>query len=300
GGEGGKILRKDESIRVSRVRAGAHQDSTTAGGAGSAGGTLRFTHPAAPPKFVRRIYEPPKLIDLLDIVAGGNGTGNHRGKGIDPSDGKMTPEYVDARCLGDGQYWPVLWHRMIDGVFMPNGRDGAVQLDSAGHSFDGFPETLGDSWGSIWARSKKVEPNQDDNAWVSQITDVERFMPDGRGVLAFCPNVGLTFDLGAIHRKYSESRPVRFQAAAGLASSDIMPPLADGLVDLWIFVDGRLALKRIGLSRKDGPINLNVDLAPTDRFLTLVATDGGDGISSDWLILGDPVIKLVPAKAEKE
>ncbi|MBN1395109.1 MAG: hypothetical protein JW959_08805, partial [Pirellulales bacterium] len=65
GGEGGKILRKDESIRVSRVRAGTRHES--------AAESVRFTRPANPPKFVRRIEQPPKSIDLLDIVAGGNG-----------------------------------------------------------------------------------------------------------------------------------------------------------------------------------------------------------------------------------
>ncbi|MBN1395040.1 MAG: hypothetical protein JW959_08450 [Pirellulales bacterium] len=55
GGEGGMILRENEMIRVSRVRAGTHQDKTTAGNTGLASGTLRFTHPATPPKFVRQM-----------------------------------------------------------------------------------------------------------------------------------------------------------------------------------------------------------------------------------------------------
>ena len=30
-----------------------------------------------------------------------------------------------------------------------------------------------------------------------------------------------------------------------------------------------------------------------DRFLTLAATDGGDGIHFDWIIFGDPRLEMV-------
>ena len=254
----------------------------------------------AAPKFARRLYEPPKFLDLLDVVAGGNGTGHRRNRGIDPTSGIMTPRYIDARNDGDGRYRPVVWSRMIDGVFIPDGRAGAVQLDSAGHSFDGFPETAGRSWGTIWARAAKVKPDDSVTEWVCQITDVKRFMPEGRGLLAFCPNVGLTFDFDSLHKTYPESRPARFQAIAGIASSSRLPAMADGLIDLWIFVDGRLKYKRIGLSRKDGPLNLIVELGSGDRFLTLVATDGGDGISSDWLVFGDPRLDMTETASEEK
>ena len=41
--------------------------------------------------------------------------------------------------------------------------------------------------------------------------------------------------------------------------------------------------------------NVAVPLAENDRFLTLAATDGGNGIESDSIIFGDPRLELVSA-----
>ncbi|NLF09270.1 MAG: hypothetical protein GX594_15025, partial [Pirellulaceae bacterium] len=277
-----------QSVRVGRV-CETHQEPATSA-------VVRFTQPTEPPQFARRLREPPKFIDLLDIVAGGDGTNGRRGRGISPADGRIMHEYVDARCLWIGQYNPVYAYRMIDGVFMPNGSNGQVQLDSAGHKFDGFPETLGRSWGSIWARAAKNESEQNvEEGWIYSITDLEDFTPDSRGLLAFCPNVGLTFDLEEVRKRYPEARLKGFHAVAGLASSSLSPPMADGRADLWIFVDGHLKYKRIGLARKDGPVEIDIELTDADHFLTLVSTDGGDGIIADWLVFGDPVLRISDA-----
>jgi hypothetical protein len=46
-----------------------------------------------------------------------------------------------------------------------------------------------------------------------------------------------------------------------------------------------------------GMAPLQSRLSETSRFLTLaVATDGGDGISEDWTMFGDPRLELTPAK----
>ena len=57
-----------ESRRRRRAAAGAAQD----------GGHFRVASG-------RRLAEPPKVLDLLDIVAGGDGTGHRRERGIDRS-----------------------------------------------------------------------------------------------------------------------------------------------------------------------------------------------------------------------
>ena len=44
-----------------------------------------------PRLFVRRLAQAPKALDLLDIVAGGNGTGHCRERGIDPTTGMEDP-----------------------------------------------------------------------------------------------------------------------------------------------------------------------------------------------------------------
>ena len=42
---------------------------------------------------------------------------------------------------------------------------------------------------------------------------------------------------------------------------------------------------------------INIPIARNDRFLTLVATDGGNTIAGDWIMFGDPRMELTPAEA---
>jgi hypothetical protein len=43
-------------------------------------------------------------------------------------------------------------------------------------------------------------------------------------------------------------------------------------------------------------MHIDIALAPSDRFLTLAATDGGDSYSCDQIIFGDPQLELVEKK----
>ena len=45
-------------------------------------------------------------------------------------------------------------------------------------------------------------------------------------------------------------------------------------VDIWVLVDGQLRSVRKGLGIGQG-CDIDVDIAPADRFLTLAVTDGG-------------------------
>jgi len=191
---------------------------------------------------------------------------------------------------------------MIDGVFVPDGRAGAVQLDSAGHAFDGFPETAGGTWGSLWARAAEAKPEERVKGWIFDLGPDKQFMPDGRGVLGCHANAGATFDLEAMRAMHSGVRPGRFRAVAGLADTRVtrswVPEAGDGMADLWIFVDGRLMFNRMKLRPTDGTLNLDVELGPSDRFLTLAVTDGGNGMNVDWFVFGDPVLTMVSTESE--
>ncbi len=117
-------------------------------------------------------------------------------------------------------------------------------------------------------------------------------MPEGKGLLALHANAGITFDLAAMRRRYSGSWPVRFRTLAGLADARFRRPNSIGLVSLWVFVDGRLKEKRENVRAADGPQKMDVEIRPEDKFLTLVSTDGGNGMIDDWVIFGDPVLDM--------
>ena len=255
-----------------------------------------------PPRFVRRIHEPPKVLDLLDIVAGGNGSGHRRERGIDPTTGMQDPSFVGNDRGGDRRYWPIAWHKLIDGVFVPDGGAGAVKLDSAGHTY-ALPHTEGRVYGSIWARAADVSVGdnlKNSRFWIYGIGRGGQFMPEGRGLLALCADVGITFDLEAIHQTYPEVVPSRFRAVAGLGDARPLSPTADGMADLWVFVDGRLEFHRANLRPQDGAVNVDVKLGLADRFLTLVSTDSTADKSCDWVVFGDPVLHMRPQNRKED
>ena len=245
------------------------------------------------------MYEPPKYIDLLDVVAGGNGTGKARGCGIDLIVGKRNPEFTSYWKHSYGVYWNTDWSYLIDGTFVPDSRNPSVQLDSAGHSFDGFGDISDVTGGPIWARAAEVTPQQAKHGWIHQIGRCPQFTPAGRGLLAFNPCAGITFDLSAVRRMYKGVKPARFQAVVGMANARQFydDEFGNGLADVWVFVDGVLKFKRLKFRPEDGAIAIDVELGPNDRFLTLVSTDGGNSIARDWVVLGDPALKMIPTES---
>ena len=247
-----------------------------------------------PQGFVRRLVPSSKLVDLLDIVAGGNGAGHRRERGIDPSSGMEDANFLGSLHTTDHKYHPSPYFELIDGVFVPEGSRGPVQLDSAGHKFN-LPGTLGQSAGSIWARAYDVWPESlktDINYWAHCGKFGDDFMPQRRGLLAMHSNVGLTFSLDAIRRAREGRQFNRFRATAGKDKST--------LADLWVFIDGRLAWSALHLTDASGVKQINVPIRPEDRFLTLVSTDGGEQvIGGDWTVFGDPVLEWVASEGEQ-
>jgi hypothetical protein len=274
------ILHENESARAEE-------------GDGAGGPRLVLRGVAVDPRdFVRRMAEAPIAVDLLDIVAGGNGRGHLRDRGIDPTTGmEDLMFYADWRD-GDRQFRPVAGQRLIDGVFVPSGGAGPVQLDSAGHTFDDFRPTRGNIWGSIWSRAARSPIRPEDyqpkhEVWIRTMGPGDEYMPERRGLLALAPNAGLTFDLVAIRKAHPEfAGPLRFRASASLANPN-------GLADILVFVDGQLKLQRMGLRQADGVIRVDMRLGPDDKFLTLASTDGGNGVQSDWIVFGDPILSAV-------
>ena len=140
------VLHENESARVKS-------------GDGNDRPTILVDRAAANPNvFVRQLASQSKYVDLLDIVAGGDGMGRRRERGIDPTSGMEDPTFMTGLRYGDGKYHHSTTFQLIDGAFVFSGNRGPVQLDSAGDTFDGFPITMGQTWGSIWARGAVVRP----------------------------------------------------------------------------------------------------------------------------------------------
>jgi hypothetical protein len=85
---------------------------------------------------------------------------------------------------------------------------------------------------------------------------------------------------------------VKLGVVDGLAQSHRKGFAKGGEGDLWIFVDGRLKLHRTNIRPEDGAAKLDVDLSPSDRFLTIVATGCRPTTNTGWIVLGDPVLDV--------
>jgi hypothetical protein len=134
----GHILRENESVRV---ESGSERE-------------IVAVRPAEPSRFVREIRKQTiKVLDLVDVVAGGDGFSCRQNRGIDISNGRATAKVRPDKgpVAGDARYHRVAGLPFVDGVFAADGRAGRVQLDSAGHRFDGFPESRQSSGFHIWA-----------------------------------------------------------------------------------------------------------------------------------------------------
>jgi hypothetical protein len=246
---------------------------------------------AKPIDFVREIPTYTiKALDLADVVADGDGFGTARGRGIDPTTGQTAKAQPVPRGLtGDHKYHRVESLPLIDGVFVPDGGQGPVQVDSAGHAFDGFGATDNLTCGHVWAGGPVVFTETPD-VIRTELGGIEYGSP-GHGVLAMHANKAITFDLEAIRRANSGCKVVRFRSVAGnpeTASQEGRSVYGD----IWVLVDGRVRFQRREINAYNGAMSINVLLGERDRFLTLVATDGGNGASCDWIMFGDPRLEL--------
>jgi hypothetical protein len=256
-------------------------------------------------QFVRGM--PAAELDLVDVVAGGDGLSGRRNRAINPSNGEFSDaphgrDHIDHSHPGiyfkpDHKYHRVPASALIDGVFVVQGGGGPVQLDSAGHAFAKFPHSDALTSEFIWAVGDGVANTgmlaDKDYASLSKFGSVE-YTSAGHDMLYMRSNKGITFDLEAIRRAHPQYRLLRFTAVAGEPAHQEFNGNR-GFGDFWVFVDGELRFEKRHVAPQKTEIPISVVLDPASRFLTLATTDGGDAIWGDWNLFGDPRLILGPA-----
>ena len=257
-----------------------------------------FVAPDKPMSFVRSIPKSSiKIFDLVDVVAGGDGFSGRRNRGIDPISGlpsSVPPKSEDFTIKGDGKYHRVTGLPFVDGVFIPDCSNGAVQVDSAGHAFAWFSKTTNTTAGFIWAGGV-IPAEKEYGTLPTELGGID-YASAGHGLLFIHANKGITFDLMAIRRANPGQKLLRFLAVAG----NLLPN--GGIVDFWVLVDGQSRFQRREVNSSSGAMPITVPLSENQRFLTLVATDSGKGtgIGGDWTMFGDPRLELVSAPATSD
>lgn len=269
----GQLLRENESARVERSGQGRIVVVPTTQSAG----------------FVRKIPKPKIMtLDLVDVVAGGDGFSGRRGRGIDPTCGRTTDSLSPGYMSGNGKYHRVEGLPFVDGVFIPDVSSDQVQIDSVGHTFGLFGNANNMTANHLWAGG--AIPTDPPNFIRTEIAGVDYASP-GHGLLFMHANKGITFDLDAIRRANPGGRILRFRATAGNTET-VSAKGTTARGDLWVFVDGQPRFKRRYVSSLSGAISINIPIGDNNRFLTLTATDGGHGIEYSWITFGDPRLEL--------
>jgi hypothetical protein len=271
-------LRENESVRVEQ------NDGKCA---------MAAAEPVKPADFARKLPGPSvKTFDLADVVAGGNGFSGRRNAGIDPAIGRAVTvpravrNSIEDFQIGDGKYHRVESISFVDGVFIIDGGRGPVQTDSSGRVFVGFPTTTNRASYYIWAGG----PFPNGVPYRTELGGVD-YAASGHAVLYIEPNKGITFDLDAVRLANPDFRLVRFCATAGNTETAAASGKA-AVADLWVLVDGQVRFERWRINSSSGAMRVNIRIGDKERFLTLAATDGGDGDYYDWTMFGDPRLEL--------
>ncbi len=231
-------------------------------------------------------------LDLADIVGGGNGlgTGTYR-NALDPRNAKVqTRDFGKLGNVRTNTFSPCTFD-FVDGVFIPNGDSGKAQIPvtSTGITATGLPTTSGDAWDMI--RNGPVASQH------SPELDGINFTQDGHSLLGLHANAGITFDITALRKQLAQATPAKGNSATPTvlrftAQLGYFGAVGNYFADAWVLLDGQKVAEFRQLRRADGLQSIDIEISPKTRFLTLLATDGGNGYSMDQIGFGDPQIQL--------
>lgn len=243
------------------------------------------------------IWRSQPSLDLADMVRNGNGlgTGNSNVR-LDPVKG-FTTDWHNGVTVAKG-YLPISDHPFIDGIFVPDGELQQV-VSSRGDVFDQCPDTSGLFDVDLFANPKPEILKTEFREGTIRFNGKEYTDESGTSCIVMHANRGLTFDLDSVRSSYHRSIS-RFTAQAGIA--DLHETVGCN-ADFWVLVDGQVRYSLRQYKQKGVLNDVSVEIKDTDRFLTLVTTDGGDpddpeggfykrSISCDWCIFTEPIVEL--------
>ncbi len=230
-------------------------------------------------------------IDLADIVGGGNGTGTgNYTSGIDVFFGNIKEfELKDFRDRdGPDGFIPVSESPFIDGVFVPDGGVGDVQITSAGDIFAQCRDTDGRYWTKILNGYNPAQGNL--QAYWDMTLNGRKYGSPNRPGIFMHANCGITFDLEAIRSSTPGCRISGFKTTAG-ATEKPQVTSPSTYLDVTILIDGVIKHQRNDMfegNYDDISFNINED----DKFLTLIITDGGNTLHGDFGMFAEPRLVL--------
>jgi len=240
---------------------------------------------ASPQHFVRSLTASTAQLDVVDLICGGDGTTRRRGVDIDATGHAGAFVQVGA-IKGDRLYHRIANVPVLDGCFIPDGRIGSVQIDSASHLF-AFPATSDRSMENICTGGPIP-------AWGKRPGSslLAEYATPEHSVLSMHANRGLTLDLAAIRRFHPGTALAGFRCLVG---NILTSAPAHAKATLYVIVDGQPRLQKV-FSNLDGLFPVEVALGAEDRFLTLAVTENGSGINELGTMFADASLETGGAR----
>jgi hypothetical protein len=236
-----------------------------------------------------------RRLNLADIVGGGNGRSTGKlDRGIDLGTGQVFRHPPNTiRRSRQNKFLPTPQLHGIDGVFIPNGALGPVVISSTGLTFSECPRTTGSYYGGP-ANSGKFFDIPSQQVYTARFNGIS-YGTSRHPALNLHPNAGITFDLDLIRQDNPNIRIERFTAVCGIPKD--LPQTQFSSADVWILLDGVVALHLRYPVGRNIVEKLDVPIRPQTRFLTLVTTCSGRADYS-WIFFGDPFLE--PAATARE
>ncbi len=223
-------------------------------------------------------------LDLADMIGGGNGLGTgtkgaglHIGNGSVVKGGLGYHKDIKANRLQKPEWGSVNAPKLVQWLFVPDGR-GEVNV-TARTPVKGVPASSAHTWDTV--RNGPLA------AQVSTSIDGTDFAKGGHSMLGLHANGAVTFDLKEIRKATGYGR-MRLTAMLGFGANK---QAAKSVADFTVYIGGDQKFQRLKM-RKDESARIDLSIPVEAPTLTLVATDGGDGISNDLLFLGDAKLTL--------
>lgn len=209
---------------------------------------------------------------------------------LDPVSGEFVESTKSMLLHTNNKYTPVSASKFIDGVFVPDGESGPVQITSLNHVFN-CPDTGGLVTHKISTYKGVIE---------DQHMTIPPVIVDGQEiseepVLMLHSNVGITFDLKAIRESLHQLNVDGFKAI-GFSSKEHRSGF-----DFCVLVDGRVIYERSIAATNSirKPVPFNIEFSPQDRFLTLIVTDGEEkDYANDFFYLISPELVITDILAQ--
>jgi hypothetical protein len=242
-------------------------------------------------RFVRTLIPQRLQLMLADLIAGGDGRGSGDRDGINPLSGEIVSGPAFGVMNGDNLFHPTNGSRFVDGAFIPDGAHGPTTIDSLGHLFQ-FPASDGKAYDLVRRGGTLESPEYGGNEHprIPPLFGGVDYGSFGHTAVGMHANVGFTIDLATIAAVHSGMRPARFTArVANIGRKQ----RSEGMADFWVLIDGRMLQHLVDLTPALGSFPIDVLLAPGDHYLTLVASDAGNGNGLDWVTLGDARLQLI-------